>query len=142
MSRSVEKMLFWNRPTINPAIKYVIPAEAERRAGIHNFLIFLDSRFRGNDIRVIKVHLFSRRFNRIIPNKNIFFLIGLLVCTFIYLSQNVALAGNGDNYFASLQKRLIKDGFDQNIVFTLYNRPEVHFEIEGISRFWYIVRPS
>ena len=35
--------------TINPAIKYVIPAVAKRRAGIYNMPYFLDSRFRRND---------------------------------------------------------------------------------------------
>ncbi len=60
---------------------------------------------------------------------------GLLITVFFFHSQTVANAKNSDRYFESLQKSLIKDGFDKNIITELYNLPQVYFEGKGVSRF-------
>ncbi len=60
---------------------------------------------------------------------------GLLITVFFFHAQTVANAKNNDRYFESLQKSLIKDGFDKNIITRLYNRPQVYFEGKGVSRF-------
>jgi membrane-bound lytic murein transglycosylase B len=67
--------------------------------------------------------------------KNIAFMFGLLITVFFFHAQSVANAKNRDRYFESLQKSLIKDGFDKNIITQLYNRPQVYFEGKGVSRF-------
>ena len=60
---------------------------------------------------------------------------GLLITLFFFHAQTVANAKNSDRYFESLQKSLIKDGFDKNIITRLYNQPQVYFEGKGVSRF-------
>jgi membrane-bound lytic murein transglycosylase B len=60
---------------------------------------------------------------------------GLLITVFFFHAQTVANAKNSDRYFESLQKSLIKDGFDKNIITRLYNQPQVYFEGKGVSRF-------
>lgn len=60
---------------------------------------------------------------------------GLLITIFFFHAQTVANAKNSDRYFESLQKSLIKDGFDKNIITRLYNQPQVYFEGKGVSRF-------
>jgi membrane-bound lytic murein transglycosylase B len=60
---------------------------------------------------------------------------GLLITVFFFHAQTVANAKNSDRYFESLQKSLIKDGFDKNIITQLYNQPQVYFEGKGVSRF-------
>jgi membrane-bound lytic murein transglycosylase B len=67
--------------------------------------------------------------------KNIVFMFGLLITVFFFHAQTVANAKNSDRYFESLQKSLIKDGFDKNIITRLYNQPQVYFEGKGVSRF-------
>ncbi|MEJ2658551.1 MAG: lytic murein transglycosylase [Desulfobacterales bacterium] len=62
-------------------------------------------------------------------------LIGFLTFSFLFLIQNTAVSGEGHGYFESLQDRLIKDGFDKDRILALYKRPEVSFEIKGVSRF-------
>jgi membrane-bound lytic murein transglycosylase B len=69
------------------------------------------------------------------PKKNIVFMFGLLITVFFFHAQTVANAKNSDRYFESLQKSLIKDGFDKNIITRLYNQPQVYFEGKGVSRF-------
>ena len=60
---------------------------------------------------------------------------GLLITVFFFNAQIAANAKNSDRYFESLQKSLIKDGFDKNIITRLYNQPQVYFEGKGVSRF-------
>jgi len=72
---------------------------------------------------------------RMTTRKNIVFMFGLLITLFFFHAQTVANAKNSDRYFESLQKSLIKDGFDKNIITRLYNRPQVYFEGKGVSRF-------
>jgi membrane-bound lytic murein transglycosylase B len=63
------------------------------------------------------------------------FPLGLLILSFIFFLPNEAGSKNSNNYFDSLQKRLIKDGFDKDRISELYKRPEVYFEKKGVSRF-------
>lgn len=74
-------------------------------------------------------------FSKTIPGKYIVFLIGFLICGFFFSTQNATASRKSDRYFESLQKRLIKDGFDKKIIIALYKKPQVHFEIKGVSRF-------
>jgi len=46
------------------------------------------------------------------------------------------LAKDADQNFVSLQKRLVKDGFDNSMVKTLYTQPEVYFDTKGASLFF------
>ncbi|MBU0769497.1 MAG: lytic murein transglycosylase, partial [Proteobacteria bacterium] len=64
-----------------------------------------------------------------------FFFMGILIFSFIFFSQHAVQSKSDKNNFESLQKRLIEDGFDKNRIFELYKRPEVYFEIKGVSRF-------
>jgi len=41
-----------------------------------------------------------------------------------------------DNYFKTLQGRLVADGFDQNNIKDLYNHAQVSFDVRGVSRFF------
>ena len=63
------------------------------------------------------------------------FFMGILILSFIFFSQNAAGSKNSNNYFESLQNRLITDGFDKDRISALYKRPEVYFETKGVSRF-------
>jgi membrane-bound lytic murein transglycosylase B len=40
------------------------------------------------------------------------------------------------NYFASLQRRLVQDGFNQESIDKLYSNSLVYFDIKGVSRFF------
>jgi membrane-bound lytic murein transglycosylase B len=72
---------------------------------------------------------------RTMPVKYIIFLTGFLVLNFFFLTQNAVGSRKSGRYFESLQDRLIKDGFDKERILALYKRPEVSFEIKGVSRF-------
>jgi len=63
------------------------------------------------------------------------FVIGILMICSISFAHNAAGSENSNNYFESLQKRLIEDGFDKDRITELYNRSEVSFERKGISRY-------
>ena len=45
-------------------------------------------------------------------------------------------ANNSNEYFASLQERLIEDGFDEKWIKRLYKRRKVNFEAKIISRYF------
>jgi len=47
-----------------------------------------------------------------------------------------AHASEGDLNFKSLEARLIKDGYDRNRINGIYSRPQVFFEIKGVSLFF------
>ncbi len=49
---------------------------------------------------------------------------------------SLAAAQTDPSYFASLEKRLVKDGFDPDTIRTLYGNKEVQFDFEGVSRFF------
>ena len=53
---------------------------------------------------------------RITAKKYNIFVIGILMSCFIFFSHNAAGSENSINYFESLQKRLIKDGLDKNLI--------------------------
>jgi membrane-bound lytic murein transglycosylase B len=72
---------------------------------------------------------------RIIVKDYIIIIMSILILTFIFFSQNAAGSKNSNNYFESLQKRLIEDGLDKDRITELYKRPEVYFEKKGVSRF-------
>ena len=74
-------------------------------------------------------------FNRISAKEYLILFVGVLIFSFIFPSQTAAGSKNSNNYFESLQKRLIKDGFDKDRISELYKRPEVYFETKGVSRF-------
>jgi len=71
------------------------------------------------------------------------FIILFISCVFIMMlftpaQSNGAMGeteGNS-NYFDSLQEKLVTDGFDEYEIKALYIRPEVSFEIKGISLFF------
>jgi membrane-bound lytic murein transglycosylase B len=72
---------------------------------------------------------------RITAKEHTIFFVGILILTVIYVSKNVVGSKNRDNYFESLQKRLVEDGLDKHRISELYKRPEVYFETKGVSRF-------
>ncbi|MCJ7542811.1 MAG: lytic murein transglycosylase [Desulfobacterales bacterium] len=72
---------------------------------------------------------------RITAKEYTIFFMGILILNFIFFSQNAAGSKNSNNYFESLQKRLIEDGLDKDRIFELYKRSEVYFETKGVSRF-------
>jgi membrane-bound lytic murein transglycosylase B len=73
--------------------------------------------------------------NRITSKQYTVFWGFLLVIGAVFLAIQMAAAATSAGYFQSLQKRLIKDGFDPNVVAELYRRPEISFEAKGVSRF-------
>ena len=74
-------------------------------------------------------------FSRITAKEYRILFMGVLILSFIFFSQNADASLNNNNYFESLQKRLITDGFDKDRISALYKRPEVYFERKGVSRF-------
>jgi membrane-bound lytic murein transglycosylase B len=59
-----------------------------------------------------------------------------MVASLFVLFRAPAMAADNFNYFASLQERLIDDGFDKVVIRQIYNRPEVTFETKGISLYF------
>jgi membrane-bound lytic murein transglycosylase B len=72
---------------------------------------------------------------RITAKKYNIFVMGIFLLSSIFFLQNAAGSENSNNYFESLQKRLIEDGLDKDRINELYKRPEISFEKKGISRF-------
>jgi membrane-bound lytic murein transglycosylase B len=72
---------------------------------------------------------------RITAKEYTIFFMGILILSFIVFSQPAAGSKSSANYFESLQKRLIEDGFDKDRITEIYKRPEVYFERKGVSRF-------
>jgi membrane-bound lytic murein transglycosylase B len=60
----------------------------------------------------------------------------LMMATLFVLFRAPAMAADNFNYFASLQERLIEDGFDKALIRQIYSRPEVTFETKGISLYF------
>lgn len=61
-------------------------------------------------------------------------LIGVLFC--LFWANALASVDANEDYYASLQNRLIIDGFDTQWIRNLYARPEVYFEFKGISLYF------
>lgn len=63
----------------------------------------------------------------------------LFICMLIFVCMlpfKAVIGGEkGGLHFKSLQKRLIKDGFDSHTITELYNHPKVYFEKKGITLF-------
>lgn len=60
----------------------------------------------------------------------------MLVVFLVLQVESVAAEQESMNYFASLEKRLIADGFDEKIIKDLYSQPGVIFESRGISTYF------
>lgn len=73
--------------------------------------------------------------NKITWNRYIAFFFSLLMLTAIISPENAMGVGKNHSYFESLQKRLIKDGFDSARITQLYSKPGVYFEGKGVSGF-------
>jgi len=63
-------------------------------------------------------------------------LTGLMLLSIMPSIQDPAIAENSKVYFESLQERLIKEGFDKDMIKDLYKRPEVYFDFKGVSRYF------
>ena len=63
-----------------------------------------------------------------------FLLVALVLCLSHGLAPAVQ-AQTGDD-FDGLKKRLEKDGYDANLLDSLYSRPEIHFDIKTVSLFF------
>ena len=63
----------------------------------------------------------------------LWFCMSILVC--IVSSRTVVGGENHNFYFETLQKRLIKDGFDSRTITELYSHPKVYFEKKGVTLF-------
>jgi len=63
-------------------------------------------------------------------------LTGLMMLSIVPCLQNPAVADNSRVYFESLQGKLIKEGFDKDMIKDLYNRQEVYFDFKGVSRYF------
>ena len=59
----------------------------------------------------------------------------IISLTIIFLSSGYSLATKKDNnhHFEPIQKKLIQDGFDSEKIETLYRRPEVYFQADGLT---------
>ena len=64
------------------------------------------------------------------------FLSCLMLSSLFALLRTPATAADNFNHFASLQERLIADGFDKAMIRQIYSRPEVNFETKGISLYF------
>jgi membrane-bound lytic murein transglycosylase B len=57
--------------------------------------------------------------------------------TFLFSPAGATVTPKTSNhYFETVQKKLIKDGFDPDKIQRLYNRPQVDFEADGVSVFF------
>lgn len=65
-----------------------------------------------------------------------FFLRFLVICLVVFSAHSNVFAKNSKVYFASLQERLVEDGFDEVWIKRLYERRSVKFEAKIISRYF------
>jgi membrane-bound lytic murein transglycosylase B len=72
----------------------------------------------------IKMHFWLR--------VNMFF----IICLLIFNSYSSVFSKDSDAYFASLQERLIEDGFDENWIKKIYKKREIAFEAKLISKYF------
>ena len=56
-----------------------------------------------------------------------------LVAVFLWSGSSWAAKKNNKHHFDPLQKKLIQDGFNSEKIKTLYDRPQVHFEADGVT---------
>ena len=70
-------------------------------------------------------------------NRNHILIVAFLILIVMIFAPACAFATTAhNNYFESLQDKLITDGFDEYEIKTLYIRPEVSFETKGVSLFF------
>ncbi len=69
-------------------------------------------------------------------NRLFVFLSCLMVVSLCVLLRAPAMAADSFDPFASLQEKLIDDGFDKAMIRQIYSRPEVTFETRGISTYF------
>ena len=62
-----------------------------------------------------------------------FLVVGLLAVGIFVLAESRAAVESNDKPFSSVQKRLIRDGFDSAKINKLYSRPQVYFEADGVT---------
>jgi membrane-bound lytic murein transglycosylase B len=60
----------------------------------------------------------------------------LIILTSFPEAKPMAASDENEAVFESLQKELIKDGFDPQTIRNLYSRPQVSFEAEGVAVFF------
>ena len=63
----------------------------------------------------------------------VYLIICVPVLIFMFSIRDGAMAAGDPDYFRSLQKRLIADGFDPDVIGRVYAGPQVTFEAKGIS---------
>ena len=66
-------------------------------------------------------------------NSGIHKIILILAAIFLWPGHTRAVNENNTHHFEILKQQLIKDGFDSEKIQTLYNRPEVYFEADGVT---------
>ena len=66
-------------------------------------------------------------------NSGIHKIIIILAAIFLWPGHTRAVNENNTHHFEILKQQLIKDGFDSEKIQTLYNRPEVYFEADGVT---------
>jgi membrane-bound lytic murein transglycosylase B len=59
--------------------------------------------------------------------------ITLLIVFLLWPGYTLASKKNNNHHFEPLQKKLIQDGYDSEKIQRLYDRPQVHFEADGIT---------
>ena len=70
-------------------------------------------------------------------NRNHVLIVAFLILIVMIFAPDCAFATTAhNNYFESLQDKLITDGFDEYEIKALYIRPEVFFETKGVSLFF------
>ena len=70
-------------------------------------------------------------------NRNHILIVAFLILIVMIFAPACAFATTAhNNYFESLQDKLITDGFDEYEIKALYIRPEVFFETKGVSLFF------
>ncbi len=72
-------------------------------------------------------------FNQLSTNKVIQNFIFPAILVLLWSGISLATKRDNNHYFEPLQKKLIQDGFDTEKINSLYERPEVYFEHEGVS---------
>ena len=73
---------------------------------------------------------------RINYSRIIVLLTGLLILVIMPSVQKLSIADSSRVYFEFVQEKLMKEGFDKDMIVDLYNRPEVYFDFEGVSRYF------
>ncbi|CAB1061886.1 Membrane-bound lytic murein transglycosylase B precursor (EC [Olavius sp. associated proteobacterium Delta 1] len=70
---------------------------------------------------------------RFSTNSKIPTIIIYIIIILLWSGSSWAVKKNNKHYFEPLQKKLIQDGFDSEKIKSLYDRPQVHFEADGVT---------